>query len=97
MCDDLRNGTGTGLLETQKRNLILQDQVYEFILTHPRTTIEDIAEHCNISPQELEPIMTKLLVEGVINFETVKKIKFFYVVDGKYEDDDDDCDENLYY
>mgnify|MGYP004515456587 CR=1 FL=1 len=59
--------------------------MYEFILTNPRTTTEAIAEHCNISPQELTPIMSKLFVEGVITFETVKKIfkkiKYYSVVE----------------
>ena len=89
------------LTETQRRNLILKDPVYEFIISNPRTTSKAIAEHCNLSYQRLTPIISKLLVEGVISFETVKKIKYFYVVDEMHirneeaeKDNESDCAEN---
>ena len=98
-CDENKSKSTTfALTETQKRNLILKDKVYSFVQENPKTTAKAIAEHFNLSSQELTPIMSKLLVDGVIIFETVKKIKYFYVVDDKYENDDDDdesdCAEN---
>ena len=71
----------TELTETQRENLILKDKVYTFIQQNPKCTAKIIAQHFGISSQKLTPIVSKLLVDGSIVFETVKKIKYFTIVE----------------
>ena len=75
------NRRSTELTETQKENLILKDKVYNFIANNPKCTAKIIAQHFGISSQKLTPIVSKLLVDGSIVFETVKKIKYFTIVE----------------
>lgn len=75
------NRRSTELTETQKENLILKDKVYRFIANNPKCTAKIIAQHFGISSQKLTPIVSKLLVDGSIVFETVKKIKYFTIVE----------------
>lgn len=75
------NRRSTELTETQRENLILKDKVYSFIANNPRCTAKAIASHFGISSQKLTPIVSKLLVDGSIVFETVKKIKYFTTVE----------------
>ena len=75
------NRRSTELTETQKENLILKDKVYSFIANNPKCTAKIIAQHFGISSQKLTPIVSKLLVDGSIVFETVKKIKYFTIVE----------------
>ena len=69
------------LTETQKENLVLKDKVFSFIQENPKSTAKIIASHFGISSQKLTPIMSKLLVDGSVVFETVKKVKYFTVVE----------------
>lgn len=75
------NRRSSELTETQKENLILKDKVYSFIANNPKCTAKIIAQHFGISSQKLTPIVSKLLVDGSIVFETVKKIKYFTIVE----------------
>ena len=75
------NRRSSELTETQKENLILKDKVYSFIANNPKCTAKIIAQHFGISSQKLTPIVSKLLVDGAIVFETVKKIKYFTIVE----------------
>lgn len=75
------NRRSTELTETQRENLILKDKVYSFIANNPKCTAKIIAQHFGISSQKLTPIVSKLLVDGSIVFETVKKIKYFTIVE----------------
>ena len=75
------NRRSTELTETQRENLILKDNVYTFIQQNPKCTAKIIAQHFGISSQKLTPIVSKLLVDGSIVFETVKKIKYFTIVE----------------
>lgn len=75
------NRRSTELTETQKENLILKDKVYNFIANNSKCTAKIIAQHFGISSQKLTPIVSKLLVDGSIVFETVKKIKYFTIVE----------------
>lgn len=75
------NRRSTELTETQRENLILKDKVYAFIQQNPKCTAKIIAQHFGISSQKLTPIVSKLLVDGSIVFETVKKIKYFTIVE----------------
>lgn len=75
------NRRSTELTETQRENLILKDKVYTFIQQNPKCTAKIIAQHFGISSQKLTPIVSKLLVDGSIVFETVKKIKYFTIVE----------------
>lgn len=75
------NRRSTELTETQKENLILKDKIYNFIANNPKCTAKIIAQHFGISSQKLTPIVSKLLVDGSIVFETVKKIKYFTIVE----------------
>lgn len=69
------------LTETQKENLILKDKVYDYVQANPKATAKSIAQHFGISSQKLTPIMSKLLADGSVVFETVKKIKYFSTVE----------------
>lgn len=69
------------LTETQRENLILKDKVYAFIQQNPKCTTKIIAQHFGISSQKLTPIVSKLLVDGAIVFETVKRVKYFTIVE----------------
>ena len=71
----------TELTETQKENLVLRDKVYSYVQANPKATAKAIASHFGISSQKLTPIMSKLLVDGSIVFETVKKVKYFSTVE----------------
>lgn len=75
-----RVSKSTELTETQKENLVLKDKVFSFIQENPKSTAKIIAQHFGISSQKLTPIMSKLLVDGSVVFETVKKVKYFTVV-----------------
>lgn len=75
------NRRSTELTETQRENLILKDKVYAFIQQNPKCTAKIIAQHFGISSQKLTPIVSKLLVDGSVVFETVKKIKYFTIVE----------------
>lgn len=75
------NRRSTELTETQRENLILKDKVYAFIQQNPKCTAKIIAQHFGINSQKLTPIVSKLLVDGSIVFETVKKIKYFTIVE----------------
>lgn len=75
------NRRSTELTETQRENLILKDKVYSFIANNPKCTAKIIAQHFGISSQKLTPIVSKLLVDGSIVFEAVKKIKYFTIVE----------------
>lgn len=75
------NRRSTELTETQRENLILKDRVYTFIQQNPKCTAKIIAQHFGISSQKLTPIVSKLLVDGSIVFEIVKKIKYFTIVE----------------
>ena len=75
------NRKSTELTETQRENLILKDKVYAFIANNPKCTAKIIAQHFGISSQKLTPIVSKLLVDGSIIFETVKKVKYFTIVE----------------
>lgn len=75
------NRKSTELTETQRENLILKDKVYAFIQQNPKCTAKIIAQHFGISSQKLTPIVSKLLVDGSIIFETVKKVKYFTIVE----------------
>lgn len=75
------NRRSSELTETQKENLILKDKVYSFIANNPKCTAKIIAQHFGISSQKLTPIVSKLLVDGSIVFETMKKIKYFTIVE----------------
>ena len=75
------NRRSTELTETQRENLILKDKVYTFIQQNPKCTAKIIAQYFGISSQKLTPIVSKLLVDGSIVFETVKKIKYFTIVE----------------
>lgn len=75
------NRRSSELTETQKENLILKDKVYSFIANNPKCTAKIIAQHFGISSQKLTPIVSKLLVDGSIVFETVKKVKYFTIVE----------------
>lgn len=76
-----RASKSTELTETQKENLVLKDKVYAFVQENPKSTAKIIASHFGISSQKLTPIMSKLLVDGSVVFETVKKVKYFTVVE----------------
>ena len=76
-----RASKSTELTETQKENLVLKDKVFSFIQENPKSTSKNIASHFGISSQKLTPIMSKLLVDGSVVFETVKKVKYFTVVE----------------
>lgn len=76
-----RASKSTELTETQKENLILKDKVYSYVQANPKATAKAIASHFGISSQKLTPIMSKLLVDGSIVFETVKKVKYFSTVE----------------
>ena len=76
-----RASKSTELTETQKENLILKDKVYAYVQANPKSTAKIIAQHFGISSQKLTPIMSKLLVDGSVVFETVKKIKYFSTVE----------------
>ena len=76
-----RASKSTELTETQKENLILKDKVYAYVQANPKATAKAIASHFGISSQKLTPIMSKLLVDGSVVFETVKKIKYFSTVE----------------
>lgn len=76
-----RASKSTELTETQKENLVLKDKVYSFVQANPKSTAKVIASHFGISSQKLTPIMSKLLVDGSVVFETVKKVKYFTVVE----------------
>lgn len=76
-----RASKSTELTETQKENLILKDKVYAFVQENPKSTAKAIASHFGISSQKLTPIMSKLLVDGSVVFETVKKVKYFSTVE----------------
>lgn len=76
-----RASKSTELTETQKENLVLKDKVFNFIQENPKSTAKVIASHFGISSQKLTPIMSKLLVDGSVVFETVKKVKYFTVVE----------------
>lgn len=76
-----RNNKSSELTEIQKENLILKDKVFSFIQENPKSTAKIIASHFGISSQKLTPIISKLLVDGSVVFETVKKIKYFTVVE----------------
>ncbi len=75
------NHKSTELTETQRENLILKNKVYAFIQQNPKCTSKVIAQHFGISSQKLTPIVSKLLVDGSIIFETVKKVKYFTIVE----------------
>ena len=76
-----RASKSSELTETQKENLVLKDKVFSFIQENPKSTAKIIAQHFGISSQKLTPIMSKLLVDGSVVFETVKKVKYFTVVE----------------
>ena len=76
-----RSQKSTELTETQKENLVLKDKVYAYVQANPKSTTKAIASHFGISSQKLTPIMSKLLVDGSVVFETVKKIKYFSTVE----------------
>lgn len=76
-----RASKSTELTETQKENLVLKNKVYNFISENPKATAKAIASHFGISSQKLTPIMSKLLVDGSVTFETVKKVKYFSTVE----------------
>lgn len=76
-----RASKSTELTETQKENLILKDKVYSYVQANPKATAKSIASHFSISSQKLTPIMSKLLVDGSVVFETVKKVKYFSTVE----------------
>lgn len=76
-----RASKSTELTETQKENLILKDKVYSYVQANPKSTAKVIASHFGISSQKLTPIMSKLLVNGSVVFETVKKVKYFSTVE----------------
>ena len=76
-----RASKSTELTETQKENLVLKDKVFSFIQANPKSTAKIIAQHFGISSQKLTPIMSKLLVDGSVVFETVKKVKYFSTVE----------------
>ena len=76
-----RASKSTELTETQKENLILKDKIYAYVQANPKSTAKAIASHFGISSQKLTPIMSKLLVDGSVVFETVKKIKYFPTVE----------------
>lgn len=76
-----RASKSTELTETQKENLLLKDKVFSFIQENPKSTSKIIAQHFGISSQKLTPIMSKLLVDGSVVFETVKKVKYFSTVE----------------
>ena len=76
-----RASKSTELTETQKENLVLRDKVYSYVQANPKATAKAIASHFGISSQKLTPIMSKLLVDGSIVFETVKKVKYFSTVE----------------
>ena len=76
-----RASKSTELTETQKENLILKDKVYAYVQANPKATAKAIASHFGISSQKLTPIMSKLLVDGSVVFETVKKVKYFSTVE----------------
>lgn len=76
-----RANKSTELTETQKENLVLKDKVYAYVQTNPKATAKAIASHFGISSQKLTPIMSKLLVDGSVTFETVKKVKYFSAVE----------------
>ena len=76
-----RSQKSTELTETQRENLVLKDKVYAFIQENQKSTAKAIASHFGISSQKLTPIMSKLLVDGNVVFETVKKIKYFSTVE----------------
>lgn len=76
-----RNSKSSELTEIQKENLILKDKIFSFIQANPKATAKIIASHFGISSQKLTPIMSKLLVDGSVVFETVKKVKYFTVVE----------------
>ena len=75
------NRRSTELTETQRENLILKDKVYNFIANNPKCNAKIIAQHFGISSQKLTPIVSKLLVDGSIVFETVKRVKYFTIVE----------------
>ena len=75
------NRRSSELTETQRENLILKDKVYAFIQQNPKCTAKIIAQHFGISSQKLTPIVSKLLVDGSIVFETVKRVKYFTIVE----------------
>ena len=75
------NRRSTELTETQRENLILKDKVYAYVQANPKSTAKIIAQHFGISSQKLTPIMSKLLVDGSVVFETVKKVKYFSTVE----------------
>lgn len=76
-----RANKSSELTETQKENLVLKDKVFSFIQENPKSTAKIIAQHFGISSQKLTPIMSKLLVDGSVVFETVKKVKYFSTVE----------------
>lgn len=76
-----RASKSTELTEIQKENLVLKDKVYSYVQANPKATAKAIASHFGISSQKLTPIMSKLLVDGSVTFETVKKVKYFSTVE----------------
>ena len=76
-----RASKSSELTETQKENLILKDKVYAYVQANPKSTAKAIASHFGISSQKLTPILSKLLVDGSVVFETVKKVTYFSTVE----------------
>lgn len=68
----------TELTETQKENLELAEEIYQWLLENPTgKTSKHIASHFGKSSQKITPIMKKLVESNKVTFTLEKKTKVF--------------------
>ena len=76
-----KKATKTELTETQKENLVLANEIYEWLLENVNgKTSKDIANHFGKSSQKITPIMKKLIDDEKVSFTVEKKVKVFKAV-----------------
>lgn len=64
---------------TQKENLALANDIYEFIKANPNATIKAISKHFDLSSQKVTPIVTKLVDNEKVSKVVEKRIAYFTV------------------
>ena len=76
-----KKATKTELTETQKENLVLANEIYEWLLENVNgKTSKDIANHFGKSSQKITPIMKKLIDDEKVSFTVEKKVKVFKAI-----------------
>lgn len=70
----------TELTETQKENLAFKDQIVDYLAgsSDPKST-SAIAKQFGLSTQRVTPIMQKLIKEGAVVVNTVKRVNYYTV------------------